>query len=212
MGGKPQTPTHPLLPIHNPGWKTTNLRYTASDMPKGLIRYQNSGQFHFLTFSCCKRQPLLARSNGYSLMEQTLERVRQTHKLVVAGYVLMPEHVHLLVGEPYLGSLGAAIQALKQETSKKLKRPDEPHFWQRRYYDFNVWSEGTTEEKLHYMHQNPVKRGLVDQPQDWPWSSFLHHATGEIGTVEIESRWTAHRRGGKLFAVTLPEGSGATQS
>ena len=194
------------------GWETTNLRYTAFDMPQGLIRYQNSGQFHFLTFSCFKRQPLLARSNGYSLMEQTLERVRQTHRLVVAGYALMPEHVHLLVSEPQIGSLADAIQALKQETSKKLKQPEEPRFWQTRYYDFNVWSEGTTEEKLHYMHQNPVKRGLVERPQDWPWSSFLHHATGAISTVEIESRWTAQRRGGKLSAVTLPKGSGATQS
>ncbi|MDE3062938.1 MAG: transposase [Acidobacteriota bacterium] len=181
-------------------------------MPKGLIRYQNSGQFHFLTFSCYKRQPLLAHRNGYSLMEQALERVRQTHKLVVAGYVLMPEHVHLLVSEPCLGSLSAAIQALKQETSKKLKRPDEPHFWQRRYYDFNVWSEGTTEEKLHYMHQNPVQRGLVAQPQDWRWSSFLHHATGAVGTVEIESRWTAQRRGGQLRAISSLDSRAAKAS
>ena len=69
-------------------------------MPKGLIRYQNSGEFHFRTFSCYKRQPLLAQRNSYSLMEQALERVRQTHRLVIAGYVLMPEHVHLLVSEP----------------------------------------------------------------------------------------------------------------
>ncbi len=194
------------------GWEATNPRYTSPDMPKGLIRYQNSGEFHFLTFSCFKRQPLLAQRNGYSLIEQTLERVRQSHKMVIAGYVLMPEQLHLLVSEPHLGSLAAAIQALEQETAKKLKKPDEAQFWQHRYYDFNVWSEGTTEEKLHYMHQNPVKRGLVDRPQDWPWSSFLHHATGVVGTVEIESRWTAQRRGGRLLAVTLTEDSRARQS
>ena len=174
-------------------------------MPKGLIRYQKTGQFHFLTFSCYKRQPLLAERNGYSIVEQALERVRQSHELHIAGYVLMPEHVHLLVSEPQSGSLAGAIQALKQETARKLKQPNEPHFWQARYYDFNVWSEGTTEEKLHYMHQNPVKRGLVAQPQDWPWSTFRHHATGVIGTVEIESRWTAQRRGGQLNAVKLAQ-------
>ncbi|MDR5729718.1 MAG: transposase, partial [Terriglobia bacterium] len=91
-------------------------------------------------------------------------------------------------------------------------QPGEPHFWQTRYYDFNVWSEGTTEEKLHYMHQNPVKRGLVAQPQDWPWSSFLHHATGAISTVEIESRWTAQRRGGRLIAATLAKASNGRPS
>jgi putative transposase len=169
-------------------------------MPRGLVRYHSSGQFHFVTFSCHKRQPSLARSAGYAVFEHALERVRQTHSLVIAGYVLMPEHVHLLVSEPQAGSLAAAIQALKQETSKKLKTAGESQFWQRRYYDFNVWSEGTTEEKLHYMHQNPVKRRLVKQPDDWPWSSFRHHSTGERGAVEIESRWTAQRRGGQLIA------------
>lgn len=49
-------------------------------------------------------------------------------------------------------------------------------------------------EKLRYIHRNPVKRGLAARPEDWPWSSFRHYATGEIGVVEIESQWTASRR------------------
>ncbi len=115
------------------GWEATNLRDTAPDMPTGLIRYQNSGEFHFLTFSCFKRQPLLAPRNGYGLIEQALEKVRQSHKMLIAGYVLMPEHVHLLVGEPHLCFLAAAIQALQQETAKQLKRPEESQSWQRCY-------------------------------------------------------------------------------
>ncbi len=67
-------------------------------------------------------------------------------------------------------------------------------FWQPRYYDFNMWSAEKRIEKLRYMHRNPVKRGLVAKPEDWPWSSFRHYATGEIGMVEIESQWTATRR------------------
>ena len=106
----------------------------------------------------------------------------------------MPEHVHLLVSEPRISSLAVAVQVLKQQTSKKLKKAGEEHFWQRRYYDFNVWSEEKTREKLRYMHRNPVKRGLVSKPEDWPWSSFLHYATGAEGTVEIESQWTARKR------------------
>lgn len=113
---------------------------------------------------------------------------------MVAGYVLMPEHVHLLVGEPLTSSLSIALQVLKQETSRKLKRNGELRFWQRRYYDFNVHSELKRVEKLRYMHRNPVRRGLVGKPEDWPWSSFVHYATGVIGTVEIESEWTARRR------------------
>jgi putative transposase len=114
--------------------------------------------------------------------------------LVIAGYVLMPEHVHLLVGEPSKTSLAVALQVLKQQTSRKLKRRGEARFWQRRYYDFNERTELKRVEKLRYMHRNPVKGGLVEKPEDWPWSSFRHYATGVEGVVEIESEWTARRR------------------
>lgn len=114
------------------------------------------------------------------------------------GYVLMPEHVHLLASEPQRSSLSIALQVLKQQTSRYLKAPGEARFWQRRYYDFNVWSEEKRVEKLRYMHRNPVVRGLVEKPEDWAWSSFRHYATGTIGTVEIESQWTAFRRGNQL--------------
>jgi hypothetical protein len=67
-------------------------------------------------------------------------------------------------------------------------------FWPPRYYDFNVWSEHQRVEKLRYMHRNPVKRGLVQKPEEWRWSSFRHCLTGERGVVEIESQWTALKR------------------
>jgi len=163
-------------------------------MPKGLVRYQKCGDFHFLTFSCFRRLPLLGRPPAYRIFERELETVRQRYGFVVAGYVLMPEHVHLLVGETRISSLSVAVQVLKQQTSRKLKAPATIQFWQRRYYDFNVHNELKRVEKLQYMHRNPVRRGLVAKPEDWPWSSFRHYATGEEGSVEIESEWTARKR------------------
>jgi len=163
-------------------------------VPKGLIRYQKSTEFHFLTFSCYRRRPWLADRDGYPVFEKELERVRLRYELVITGYVLMPEHVHLLISEPNQASLSVAIQVVKQQSSRQLKGPDEPQFWQRRYYDFNVWSQAKIWEKLNYMHHNPVARGLVAKPEDWPWSSSRHYATGEVGTVEIESEWTAQKR------------------
>ena len=127
-------------------------------------------------------------------LERELEAVRRRYGFVVAGYVLMPEHVHLLVSEPSIALLATAIKVLKQRTSRKLKSAGEAQFWQRRYYDFNVGTEEKTEEKLQYMHRNPVNRGLVAKPEDWEWSSFRHYATGLEGLVEIESEWTARRR------------------
>jgi putative transposase len=167
-------------------------------MAKGLVRYQQCGVFHFLTFSCYRRQPLLGNATAYRAFERELEAVRQRYGFVVAGYVLMPEHVHLLVGEPRRSSLSVALQVLKQQTSRKLKGRGKVQFWQRRYYDFNVWSEEKRVEKLRYMHRNPVTRGLVTKPEDWKWSSFRHYATGQVGVVEIESQWTAFRRGNQL--------------
>ena len=58
-------------------------------------------------------------------------------------------------------------------------------------YDFNVGSEKKRIEKLRYIHRNPVRRGLVQNPEDWEWSSYRHYRTGEVGVVEIELQWTA---------------------
>ena len=173
-------------------------------MPTGLVRYQKSGDFHFITFSCYRRLPLLGRGAAYRVFEREFEAVRCRFGLVVAGYVLMPEHVHLLVSEPIASSLSVALQVLKQKTSRKLNKLGDQRVWQRRYYDFNVHSHLKRVEKLRYMHRNPVKRGLVEKPEDWPWSSYAHYATGKIGTVEIESEWTARRREANRMLVSGP--------
>ena len=173
-------------------------------MPRGLKRYQQTGVLHFITFSCYRRQPLLATPQARQVFEQTLERVRLWYDLFVTGYVVMPEHVHLLLSEPERSTLAVALQMLKQITAQKLQPTLSPtagdkggapkHLWQARYYDFNVRTPEKRVEKLRYMHRNPVKRGLVEKPEDWAWSSFRHYATGVEGVVEIESQWTGTKR------------------
>ena len=167
-------------------------------MTRGLVRFQQSGNFHFITFSCFQRLPYLGSEKARDLFEESLERTRRRYRFVVAGYVVMPEHVHLLVAEPRKGTLDGAIKALK--LSMSLRRTERP-FWLPRYYDFNVFTDEKRVEKLRYMHRNPVVRGLAAKPEDWKWSSFRHYSTGVEGSVEIESFWTSAKRGGKL-----PEG------
>lgn len=162
-------------------------------MPWGLRRYQQSRDLHFITFSCWRRQPLLDSDTAKRLFELALEQARRRYGLFVAGYVVMPEHVHLLLTEPERGTLAAALQAVKQSVARRLAAK-RAHFWQVRYYDFNVWSEKKRVEKLRYIHRNPVRRGLVQKPEDWPWSSFRQYAAGEVGIVEVESWWTRRRR------------------
>ena len=202
-------------------------------MPWGLTRFQQSRQTHFVTFSCYHRHPLLNSDEIRRTFESALERVRRCYRLYIYAYVLMPEHVHLLLSEPQLEddllkpglgykadydwlrrpqdcTLAGAVKSLKQGVSRRFIG-DAKHFWQKRYYDFNVRTHRQFEQKVRYLHNNPVKRGLCDRPEDWPWSSFRHFAAGVEGRVKIESEWTARKReraAGTLSpAVELPHSS-----
>ena len=160
-------------------------------MPTRLKRYHQFGSDHFITFSCYRRLALFNSDSPRRIFERTLEQVRRWYGLYIFGYVIMPEHVHLLLSEPRKDELSSAIQMLKQLVARRLRSgPSATPFWQPRYYDFNVFTQEKWTEKLRYLHRNPVTRGLVEAPEDWKWSSYRHWLTGEIGTVEIESHWT----------------------
>ena len=157
-------------------------------MPLGLKRFQERGDLHFVTFSCYGRKPHLADDAAKDTFEFSLEKMRQKYGFVVVGYVVMPEHVHLLLTEPPEEGLARIVQAVKISVSRLL--PAKP-FWQRRYYDFNVFTFHKQAEKLDYMHRNPVTRGLVETEADWKWSSHRYYATGKVGTIQMESGWKA---------------------
>jgi len=159
------------------------------NMPQGLKRYHQTGKLHFVTFSCYHRLPFLAGDHPKQIFERILEQTRVSHGVEIHAYVLMPEHVHLLLSEPTETDLATTLKVLKQQTSKLLKGTRE-HFWQARYYDFNIHTEKKSFEKLRYIHRNPVTRGLSLTPEAYPWSSAHHYATGLPQTVRIHSFWT----------------------
>jgi putative transposase len=84
-------------------------------VPWGLKRLQQTGHSHFVAFSCYRRQILFSSGAAKRSFESALERVRRSFRLRVYGYVVMPEHVHLLVSEPEKGILADALKSLKQE-------------------------------------------------------------------------------------------------
>ena len=155
-------------------------------MVLGLERRQETGQTHFVTFSCYHRSAYLDTPLLRGVFEGALDRTQKEYGLWVGGYVVMPEHVHLLLSEPRDELLAAALHSLKLSVAKRTQRRP---LWQRRYYDFNVYSDAKWIEKLNYMHWNPVKRGLVEKPEDWAWSSCRYYQTGEQGRVTIKSTW-----------------------
>ena len=174
-------------------------------MPKGLKRYYGARHLHYITCSCFQRRPGLGSARRRDLFLRILEQLRRRYRFVVVGYVVMPEHFHLLLTEPEVGDPSKVMQAIKQRVARRLlprrKKPADSrqgsfwelppparrHFWQPRFYDFNVWSRNKRLEKLRYMHQNPVKRGLVTSPELWAWSSFRFYALGEPGPVKVNS-------------------------
>ena len=147
---------------------------------------------------------LLGTARARNLFVKELCRVRREYGFLLVGYVVMPNHVHLLMSEPKKGTPSTVLQMLKQRVSRKMRmkgrmRPkgqlslkfpkflaEPPQFWQPRFYDFNVYSHKKKKEKLEYMHANPMVRGLVKHPRDWPWSSFSFYAKDEAGLIEID--------------------------
>lgn len=168
-------------------------------MPRGLERWHGGHDLHFITFSCYRRQQWLGSARRRDLFLKVLEQVRRRYHWVVLGYVVMPEHVHLLVSEPPQRKLATAMQALKlgftrrvlaeQRRGRSVQPPlfdfHSTRLWQTRYHDFNVATAKKRVGKLRYLHRNPVKRGLVEGPEQWRWSSFRSYAFQEPGMVRI---------------------------
>ena len=182
-------------------------------MPWGLKRYYGTGSLHFITGSCYDRQPLLGKPERRDLLLTVIEQMRNRYRFAVIGYVIMPEHIHLLISEPQVGTPSTVMQAIKLGFTRRVLQSGVPeirvphfsrslrevgilpadatrpvshhHLWQKRFYDFNVWSQRKEVEKLRYMHRNPVARGLVESPEQWAWSSYRFYAYGELGTVRV---------------------------
>jgi putative transposase len=167
-------------------------------MPKGLRRIHGGGDWHFITCSCYRRQQFFSSARRKDLFLKILEEVRVKYNVIIGGYVVMPEHFHLLVSEPPRGKLSLVMQVLKQRVSRACRKKSRqqkqmdlwtpelpPAFWQPRYYDFNIYTERKYTEKLRYIHRNPVKRGLVVAPELWPRSSYRDYRLGERGKVKI---------------------------
>ena len=172
----------------------------ANRVTQGLIRYYGNQDLHFITCSRYRRQAQLRTAKRRDLFLKILEEARRKYRFVVHGYVVMPEHFHLLIAEPEMGNPSVVMKVIKQRFARQANRlirssriPAQPALWdftpdpvwQKRFYDFNVWTERKRIEKLRYMHRNPVKRGLVEQPEQWRWSSYRSYFHGEKGPVRV---------------------------
>jgi putative transposase len=186
--------------VPHPRFVRVDLRVA---MPEKLKRYYGRGDLHFVTFSCYQRLPLLEKASARALVVKALERVREEYGFLLVGYVVMPEHVHLLISEPHRGTPSTVLHMLKQRISRRMRKEQQTalgqvneasreseadlrQFWQARFYDFNVFTEKKKREKLEYMHGNPVMRRLVGHPKDWLWSSWSNYARNGEGLIAVD--------------------------
>ena len=161
--------------------------------------YDKEGHAHFITFSCYKRRRLLDDDRAKRAVLDHLAAQLQRTDGRCAGFVVMPNHVHAIVWHPKTQTLADFMKQWKRISSYRIARlpaaSQRPNpfvtalasdpVWQPRYYDFNLFSPQKIEEKLSYMHENPVRAGLVTKAEHWTWSSARFYAFGEEVGVPI---------------------------
>jgi putative transposase len=151
-------------------------------MPK-LKHYDHWGTARFITFPTYGRQPILVDESVCEIIGTEIARLRSDHQIKLLGYVIMPEHMHLVLLPPDGLSLGRIIGQLKGRSARRFGQMSEcsrsldgecgiERVWQYRCYDHNCRSPLATSEKINYCHMNPVMRGLVSEPGQWRWSSY----------------------------------------
>ncbi len=172
---------------------------------KQMRRYELDGQARFLTFSTHNRIALFQNDAIKDRFADHLARARIRHRFRLIAWVVMPEHVHLILW-PDGGTVSTPLTSLKRgfarEVVSRWRELDAPvlerivdapgrhRFWQRGGgYDRNIRDENELREKISYIHRNPVKRGLVGRPTDWAWSSARWYEGDREGPVPID-RWT----------------------
>ena len=189
-----------------------------SDRPghkfKRCRRYNEPGHAHALTFSCFGGQPFLGRDRARAWTIDAIDRARRAHGFHVWAYVLMPEHVHVLVwppDDPY--DVSAFLLTLKSSVARRAlayvrchapeflprmldEQPDgsrSHRFWQRGGgYDRNLWEPRYVWSTIDYLHANPVRRGLCERPEDWPWSSAGAYAGLASGPLTLDRSSLPH--------------------
>jgi len=174
---------------------------------KQCKRFNDPGHAHFLTFSCFRRQPFFSGDVAPKWFLEGVDHARKKVGFHLWAYVIMPDHAHLVIwpGETY--SISRILWWLKTPFSHRILthvRENHPkflprmtcdatdgrsthHFWlPGGGYDRNLWAAERIHEKIRYLHENPIRRGLVRKPEDWIWSSYGAWTNGTESPIRLD--------------------------
>lgn len=189
-------------------------------MPSRLRRYDVPGHIHFLTISCYRRLPFFDRDDMKRIVVDGLALLQDKFGVCLVGYVVMPEHVHILIHPHARGcdtpvAVSRQLNEFKQYVGYHGKRClretwrrdgrlwcdrldrwarggfSKQAIWNTRGYDFNIDRRDTLIEKLDYCHKNPITRGLVENAEDWRWSSYRFYELDDCSVLAMDwdGRW-----------------------
>jgi putative transposase len=184
-------------------------------MPTHLRRCDEPGDSHFWTISCQRRLTFFHDDAMKRIVGDGLHVLQQRFGVCLIGYVIMPEHVHVLVYPHARGNdapipVSKLLHAFKKHVGFRGKQRlrevwraqgelwseplniwamsdrKEQRVWNVRGYDCNVRTRDKLLENLDYCHKNSLTRALVERPQDWPWSSYRYHEFGDDSVLKMD--------------------------
>jgi putative transposase len=165
---------------------------------KTLKHYDLPGHAHELTFSCHNKQNFLAHDEICKQVIEAMENTRQLHSIHIWAYVIMPNHVHLLIfplkNEYQIGKILWALKVpvSRWENSQRAenspsRRSTTQSFWERGGgYDRNLTTPDIIRASIDYIHNNPVRKRLVETPTDWNWSSAGFYAGSATYPIRMD--------------------------
>ena len=176
------------------------------------VHYYGQNHAHYLTENVYRRARIFDSDRFKLKFTETLDDLREELGFRIFGYVVMPEHCHLLIWPGELAGPAHIMQKLSERTANFILRALRSNLghpwcrrmlarfvlpsavrshahhrvWQRGGYDMNIWSRKKLLEKLNYMHNNPVRRRLVSEPGEWPWSSWRFYYREDSSILRMD--------------------------
>jgi putative transposase len=150
-----------------------------------LRRLVLSDRYFFLTVRLLKTRTEMV-DGDFRLLAEALREGRQRHGFRLTAWVFLPDHWHAILYPPYPLTVSQAMKAVKLSSMILInrRRGEVAELWQGRFFDRALRTVKEYNEKVEYIHLNPVRRGLVARPQDWRWSSVLEYSGGDAGEQE----------------------------
>jgi putative transposase len=149
-----------------------------------LRRLVVSNRFFFIT---CRLLPQRGRlsEREFDLLARVIRERRQKYHFLLTAWVLLPDHWHAIFFPPFPLTISSVMEAIKVGSTHRINagRSESGLLWQPRFFDRAVRTVKEYYEKVEYIHLNPVRAGLVERAEDWPWSSLRDYAGSLSGAT-----------------------------